>query len=130
VHEPGAALDNRHGAHRRVEPEILDSYFAPITGDVRVRRDVNKVLRDISNRYTLEVVQSFLSFRKPVLLAWSEDYSFFPFRVAERLQRAFPDAQLERIAGSRAFVPEDQPRLLAELTQDFLEPRTDVENAR
>lgn len=91
---------------------------------------VNNVVRDISNRYTLEVAQTFLSFRKPVLLAWGEDYPFFPLRVAERIQRAFPGAELERIVGSGAFVPEDQPRLLAELTQNFLKRRTDVENAR
>jgi pimeloyl-ACP methyl ester carboxylesterase len=80
-----------------------------ITGAMSCRRSrrgyVNKVVRDISNRYTLEVAQTFLSFRKPVLLAWGEDYPSFPLRVAERLQRAFPDAQLERIVGSGAFVP-------------------------
>ncbi len=39
-------------ARRRPEPEIPDSYLAPITRDAGVRRYVNKFLRDISNRYT------------------------------------------------------------------------------
>ncbi len=39
-------------ARRRPEPEILDSYLAPVPRDARVQRYVNKVLRDISNRYT------------------------------------------------------------------------------
>jgi len=40
---------------------------------------------------------------------------------AERLRGAFPDARLERrVAGSRAFVPEDKPERLAGLIGTFL----------
>lgn len=55
-----------------------------------------------------------------MLLAWGADDPFFPLALAERLRDAIPRARLSRIAGSRAFVPEDQPERLAALMDDFL----------
>ena len=107
-------------ARQTPEPAVLDSYFSPIIRDPGVRRDVTKVLRGISNRYTLEAARSFPGFHRPVLLVWGEDDFLFPLRFAERLRRAFPDARLERVAGSRAFVPEDKPDRLAGLIGTFL----------
>lgn len=107
-------------ARRRPDPAVLEAYFAPLIRDRRVRRDVTKILRAVSNRATVEAARVFPAFRKPVLLAWGEDDPFFPIRDAERLQQAFPDARLERVARSRCFVSEDQPERLAELIADFL----------
>jgi pimeloyl-ACP methyl ester carboxylesterase len=113
-------------SHRRVEPAVADSYFSPVIRDPGVRRDVTKVLRGISNRYTLEAAEFFPGFHKPVLLVWGEDDFFFPFRFAERLRGEFPDARLEQVSGSRAFVPEDRPELLAGLIGSFLGTRSGV----
>ena len=55
-------------------------------------------------------------FCSPVLLIWREDDLFFPLHFAEDLREAFPDARLERIAGSHTLVPEDRPERLAGLT--------------
>ncbi len=112
-------------ARRRPDPAVLDAYFAPLIRDRGVRRDAAKVLRGVSNRATLEAARAFPAFRKPVLLAWGEDDPFFPIRDAERLQQAFPDARLERVARSRCFVSEDQPERLAELIADFLRETAD-----
>ena len=83
-------------------------------------------MRGISNRYTLGAAESFPGFHRPVLLAWGEDDFFFPLRFAERLQGAFPDACLERVGGSRAFVPADRPERLAGLIGSFLDMRSGV----
>ena len=39
---------------------------------------------------------------------------------AERLAATIPGARLQRIADSRAFVPEDQPEYLAEMVAAFV----------
>ncbi len=106
-------------AHRRVEPEVESSYTTPLIRFSGVRHDVTKAMRGISNRYTLEAARSFPNFNKPVLIVWGENDSFFSYKFAERLQKSFPNARLERVAKSRAFVPEDQPEVLAQLITSF-----------
>jgi pimeloyl-ACP methyl ester carboxylesterase len=102
-------------AHRALEPEAEAAYFTPLIRFAGVRHDVTKVVRGISNRYTLEAARSFPNFHKPVLIVWGENDPFFPYHFAERLTKSFPNARLERVAKSRAFVPEDQPEVLAQL---------------
>lgn len=104
-------------AHKPLEPEEEESYFTPILRFDEVRRDLTKVMCGISNRYTLEAARSFPSFNKPVLIVWGEDDLLFYF--AERLQKSFPNARLERVAKSRAFVPVDRPEVLAQLISNL-----------
>ncbi len=101
-------------AHNVPAPGVLDSYLSPLAQDARVRRDATKVLGGISSRVTLRAAEAFPRFRKPVTLVWGEDDLFFPLRFAERLEDDSPDATLERVPGSRTFVPEDRPGVLAE----------------
>ncbi len=107
-------------AKRHHDTETLDAYMRPLILDVGVRRDLTSFLKNVSKRYTLEASQSFQYFYKPVLLVWGEDDFLFPLRHAERLQRDFPNATLQRVPNSRAFVPEDQPCLLAERIERFM----------
>jgi pimeloyl-ACP methyl ester carboxylesterase len=110
-------------AHRDPGPEVLRSYFAPFVRDAGVRRDVRKVLRGVHKRHTLEAARSFPAFRKPVVILWGKDDPVFPRRDAERLARDFPQARLETVARSRAFVSEDQPERLVGLLAGFARPR-------
>ncbi len=107
-------------AKRRMDETTLDAYFSSFLQDAGVRRDVTRFLAAVSNRYTLEAAKSFPSFRRPVLIAWGRDDIFFLPRLAHRLQRDFPDARLEFLPGSRAFVPEDQPEALANFIAEFV----------
>ncbi|MGL6340613.1 MAG: alpha/beta fold hydrolase [Waterburya sp.] len=102
-------------AHTPLEPEESSAYFSPLINFAGVRRDLGKALRGISNHYTLEAADSFPSFHKPVLIVWGENDPFFSYRFAERLTKSFPNAQLNPVANSRTFVPEDRPEILAEL---------------
>jgi pimeloyl-ACP methyl ester carboxylesterase len=106
-------------AKRAIEREAMDSYCQPAAGDASIRRDLGKVLRGISPRYTLAAAERFAGFRQPVLIAWAADDRFFPVAHAERLARTFPRARLELIADSYTFVSEDQPQRLAELIGAF-----------
>ena len=108
-------------AKRRMDETTLDAYFSSFVRDARVQRDATRFLAAVSNRYTLEAAKSFPSFRRPVLIVWGKDDIFFLSRLAHRLQRDFPDARLEFLPDSRAFVPEDQPEALASRIVEFAE---------
>jgi len=56
-----------------------------------------------------------------VLIVWGDRDLFFSPRLALRLQQDFPNARLEAVSGSRAFVPEDAPERLAQLIREFSE---------
>ncbi len=110
-------------ATRPMDDATLDAYTKPLIRDAGVRRDLARFLGSVSNRYTLEAACRFHEFRRPVSIAWAEDDLFFSVRLAGRLQRDFPDARLELVDRSRAFVPEDRPERLADLIAGFLRER-------
>ena len=100
--------------------DVLAAWFDPALHDAGVRRDLRRFLKTVSNRYTFEAARSFARFTKAVLIVWGQDDIFFPRRDGERLAQSFPNASLERVADSRAFVPEDQPAKLAALIAEFV----------
>jgi pimeloyl-ACP methyl ester carboxylesterase len=102
-----------------VPPEYMESYGAPIRSSAGVRRDVTKVLRGINRRHTLAAAKKLPGFEEPVLLAWADDGRVFPVEDAKRLDEILPDARLEIVENSYAFVPEDQPERLAALIAEF-----------
>ncbi len=106
-------------AKRRLETELVASYIEPIRRR-EVRRDVNKMIRGLQPRYTMEAATKLRTFDKPVLLAWGADDRFFPKRIAERLARELPNAQLEYLPDAGAFTPEDNPRALADAIAKFV----------
>lgn len=107
-------------AKRRMDEATLDAYFANVTGNPGVRRDLTRFLRKVSKKHTLEAARRFPDFRRPVLIVWGEDDVFFLSRYARRLQEDFPDARLQFLSCSRAFVPEDRPQALARLVHGFV----------
>lgn len=118
-------------AKHPVERRVMESYVAPLLNEARIRRDFRKVLRGISNRYTIEAAETFPTFDKPVLLAWgTEDRLLFPYKYAERLARRFPDATLARVTDARTFVSEDNPCRIVELLESFLGSRDNDRVAR
>jgi pimeloyl-ACP methyl ester carboxylesterase len=108
-------------AVRSIDETTLDAYSGRLLQDAGVRRDLARFLGSVSPRYTLEAARSFPAFDRPVLIAWGDRDPFFSPRLALRLQHDFPDARLEAVVGSRAFVPEDGPGQLAQLIRKFFE---------
>jgi pimeloyl-ACP methyl ester carboxylesterase len=105
--------------HRPIPDDVMASYVAPVRQPA-IRRDVAKVLRGVDKRHTLEAAQALGQFTKPVLLAWGVDDKCFRLDEARRLADVLPDAKVVPIDGSRTFVSEDQPDVLAGLMVDFL----------
>jgi pimeloyl-ACP methyl ester carboxylesterase len=102
-----------------VPDEITAAWGAPL-GDAGVRADVIATLKAIDSRDTIAAAERLSERPLPTLLAWAPEDLLFPVRFAERLAAMIPGAQLELIAGSRAFVPEDQPERLAQLIAAFV----------
>jgi pimeloyl-ACP methyl ester carboxylesterase len=106
-------------ARRRFDDAALDASYGPFLNDPAARADLVRFLANVSNRDTIAAAAAFPRFRRPVLIAWAENDPVFPAALARRLQRDFPDARLTFVPRSRAFVPEDQPALLADLIARF-----------
>jgi pimeloyl-ACP methyl ester carboxylesterase len=106
-------------AKRPIDRDVSDGYLEPLLKDPGIRRDAAKVLSAIDPRYTVEAARRLGEFSRPVLLAWATEDRVFPFRLAERLRPLFPNATLEAIEDSYAFVPEDRPDRLVELVAPF-----------
>jgi pimeloyl-ACP methyl ester carboxylesterase len=104
---------------RRLDPPVVQAFLRPVQRDRGIRRELAAILRAISNRYTLTAAERFGEFDKPVLLAWATEDRLFPFRHAERMANAFPNARLKRIEDSYTFVSIDQPERTAELIASF-----------
>jgi pimeloyl-ACP methyl ester carboxylesterase len=107
--------------HTLPPAEVLRSFFEPSQKHADIRRDLAKVLKGISPRYTLTAARKFPDVQQPVLLAWAtEDRWFFPPSDVQQLQALFPSIQVIKIADSYTFIPEDQPQLLADAIATFV----------
>lgn len=107
-------------AKHPIPPAVLSSYTDSVSRDAGVRRDLRKVLLGVSSRDTLAAAETFPAFDRPVLVVWGLDDPVFPLDDARALVDRFPDALLERVEDSYAFVPEDQPERLTELLAGFV----------
>lgn len=103
-----------------IEEAVRKAYFTPSGQSKEVRRDINKFIKGISKRYTLEAATHFKGFNKPVLIAWARKDWLFTKKYAERLVKDFPNAKLAYVDNSLAFVAEDQPKFLAEQIETFM----------
>jgi pimeloyl-ACP methyl ester carboxylesterase len=108
-------------AKRPIDPEIEAGYAAQIFAQPAVRRDVYKVLRDISPKYTQRAAERLGEFDGPLLVAWAADDRFFPEEHGRRLAQIVPDGRFVSIDDSYTFVSEDQPDALAKQIRGFLE---------
>ena len=107
-------------AKHPVDERAIQSYTQPITSNKGVQRDLGKVLRGISSRYTNIAASKFGDFDRPVLLVWATEDRLFPTKYAERLQRAFLHATLHYVKDSYAFIAEDQPEQLVQHIETFM----------
>jgi pimeloyl-ACP methyl ester carboxylesterase len=106
-------------SHTPLPDELTAAWTAPLR-DRATRADVVATLKAIDNRDTLAAAERLREHPLPMLLAWAPDDLMFPLRFATRLAEMVPGARLEQIPESRAFVPEDQPELLAEMIDGFV----------
>ncbi|MYA25786.1 MAG: alpha/beta hydrolase [Acidimicrobiales bacterium] len=106
---------------KRVPDDVFMSWIEPLRHDRRVRRDLDKYLRNVpKNAQLLEWAEQQRSFGGSVLVVWARNDKLMPPAHAERLAQHFDKAQLVWIDDSRTLVPIDQPELLTEHLRAFL----------
>lgn len=110
-------------SHRAIPDELTAAWTAPMS-DRAIRADLVALLKAIDSRDTIRAAEQLRANPLPLLLAWAPEDRMFPLRLATRLAAMVPGARVEQIAGSRAFVPEDQPERLAELVAGFIAARS------
>ena len=97
-----------------VPDDLVRAWISPLR-DPRIRRDLARVLRDMTSEHTLAAAEQLRHFERPALVIWGLQDKFFPFADAERLTVTLPQARLERIADARTFVQLDAPQRVADL---------------
>lgn len=105
---------------RPIDLEAMRGYTEPLRTDAGVRRDFARLVRAVSTRHTQEAAERLRGFDKPALVVWSADDRLFPLRHGHELARRLPRGRLEVVCDAGAFIPEDRPRELARLIEDFL----------
>jgi pimeloyl-ACP methyl ester carboxylesterase len=105
---------------RPIDLPIMRSFTDPIRTDAGVRRDLASLLRAVDTRFTFEAAERLWTFDKPALVLWADRDKIFPRAHGARLAELLPQGRFELIRDSRTFVPEDQPRALAERVRAFL----------
>jgi len=106
---------------KRGIPDVaVNAALANYFGNRAVRKDMEKFVRQVSNKDTLAAAERLRDFDRPVLLAWAREDKFFKVKLAERLLERLPNGRLELIDDSYTFVPIDQPKRLAGLIREFV----------
>lgn len=106
---------------KRVPDDVFMSWIEPLRHDRRIRRDLDKYLRNVPKKAQLrEWAEQQRSFGGSVLVVWARNDKLMPPAHAARLAQHFDKAQLVWIDDSRTLVPIDQPELLTEHLRAFL----------
>jgi pimeloyl-ACP methyl ester carboxylesterase len=106
-------------AKRPIPHDVTDAWLRPCHTSKAIRRDTAKVVASVDSKYTQAAAEKLPAFDRPVLLAWAPEDRLFPLEHAHRLAELFPDARVEEVPDSYAFVPEDQPERVADLVGSF-----------
>jgi pimeloyl-ACP methyl ester carboxylesterase len=93
----------------RPDRQMTAEWIAPCLNDIRIRRDLAALLRQIAVTDLTDVATRLTRFDKPVTLVWGQDDRVFKPSLGRRLAAVFPNAKLIEVPGSRTFVSLDQP---------------------
>ncbi|MDV3124518.1 alpha/beta hydrolase [Mycobacterium sp. 21AC1] len=103
-----------------IDADRRAAIFGGFLSSAAVRRDAVRFTADLQPRHTMAAAGAIEEWTKPVLFTWGDADDMFPLSHARRLADAFPNARLERIAGSSTYVMLDRPEQTAALIRQFL----------
>lgn len=98
----------------RPDKRVTAGWIAPCLHDVRIRRDLSALLRDIARADLTDVAHRLTRFDKPVTLAWGQGDRVFTPELGRRLAAVFSNVKLIEVPGSRTFVSMDDPDALVD----------------
>jgi pimeloyl-ACP methyl ester carboxylesterase len=91
------------------DPRLTSSWLEPARTDVRIRRDLARLLRNVAKTDLTDVATRLPRFTKPVTLVWGlRDRAFTP-SLGRRLAAVFPNSTLIEVPDARTFVSLDNP---------------------
>ncbi|MCP3424831.1 alpha/beta hydrolase [Rothia sp. AR01] len=93
---------------RELSEREWDSIVAPLNNRW-VRRDLGKILRGISTRFTVKAAEELESFPLPTLFLWADTRKVFSIDNAHALAARMPRARVKTVPDSLAFSHLDQP---------------------
>ena len=116
--------------NKRVSNEEFMSWIHPLRHNRKIRRDLNKYLRNVPKKsQLLEWTDQQRSFQGRVLIVWVRDDKLMPPAHAERLAQHFENSELIWVDDSRTLIPIDQPEILTSHLRTFIADNTSP-NAR
>jgi pimeloyl-ACP methyl ester carboxylesterase len=86
---------------------------------VSVARERYRQVAQFDERYTREIEPRYDEIRTPTLVLWGEQDGWLAPELGQRLAEAIPGARHLRVTNGGHFLPEDQPRAVAEALASF-----------
>jgi pimeloyl-ACP methyl ester carboxylesterase len=93
----------------RPDPQLTASWLEPGRTDVRIRRDLATLLRNVAKTDLVDVSTRLGRFTKPVTIVWGQSDRAFTPALGRRLAALFPNGSLIEVPGARTFVSLDAP---------------------
>jgi pimeloyl-ACP methyl ester carboxylesterase len=98
----------------RPDSQLTNSWLGPCRDDVRVRRNLAALLRNVAKTDLTDVATRLGQFTKPVTIVWGQaDRSFTP-SLGRRLAALFGNSTLIEVPDARTFVSLDAPAAVAD----------------
>jgi pimeloyl-ACP methyl ester carboxylesterase len=91
------------------DPRLTASWLEPARTDVRIRRDLARLLRNVAKTDLVDVSTRLPGFTKPVTLVWGQRDRAFTPSLGRRLAALFPNSTLIEVPDARTFVSLDNP---------------------
>jgi pimeloyl-ACP methyl ester carboxylesterase len=113
IHRQLIAAHLRTAIARDVSDAELEPYLRPWLGAIGQEAYYRQVAQ-FDERYTREIEPRYGEIRTPTLVLWGEQDGWLAPDFGRRLAEAIPDARLLVVADAGHFLPEDQPRSVAE----------------
>jgi pimeloyl-ACP methyl ester carboxylesterase len=91
------------------DAQLTTSWLEPARTDVRIRKDLATLLRNIAKTDLTEVSTRLGRFTKPVMIVWGQRDRAFTPALGRRLAALFSNGSLIEVPGARTFVSLDNP---------------------
>ncbi len=91
------------------DAQLTASWLEPGRTEVRIRRDLTRLLRAVAKTDLTDVATRLPRFTKPVTIVWGQRDRAFTPSLGRRLAALFPDSTLIEVPEARTFVSLDNP---------------------
>ncbi len=97
------------GLLTKPDPALTASWLEPCRNDIRIRRDLATLLRQVARTDLTDVSTRLPRFTKPVAVVWGQRDRAFTPALGRRLAALFPNSTMVEVPGARTFVALDDP---------------------